>query len=99
MAVEVFYTVLLEKDALPVKYVVSPGYYVQTFYGPFGDPGEASQEFQVSIRTVVPSAECSYLEEVDFQEKVRAFAKMRREDRAKLKAWNGGTRFGKGVCW
>lgn len=67
-----FYTVDCEKDGYPVLFL-SPdnGYRVETFSGPFDDPGEASQEFQLT-----QSSKPCYLDEKTFVLKARDLADM-----------------------
>lgn len=71
-----FYTVVCDRKGYPVKYVDPETYRVKTFRGLFGDPGEASQVFQLAFGG---SERCCYLEERQFQGKVRALARLRRE--------------------
>ncbi|SRR5258707_15457365 len=70
-----FYTVLYDKKGLPVKYVDLETFRVKTFRGPFADPGEASQEFLITLRGAVRGC---YLEPLTFQRKARALARIRR---------------------
>ena len=72
----VFYTVQCEKSGYPVKYIDPETTRTKTFRGSFGDPGEASQEFKISVS--VPY-EPIFLDAVQFQGKVRAFAELRRQ--------------------
>ena len=43
---QIFYTVALYEESLPVHYVLPGDNRPRWFPGPFSDPGEASQEFQ-----------------------------------------------------
>ena len=84
---KVFYTVWCDKEGFPVKYIDPGTTYVKMFSGPFGDPGEASQEFQISV----PSGyEPYYLETAQFQGKVRAFAELCRQKRSVIGGFRGG---------
>jgi hypothetical protein len=70
----IFYTVLLDQEGFPVKYLDPITYRRKTFSGSFNDPGEASQEFQVRIGR---DASC-YLDNKRFPAKARALAALRR---------------------
>ena len=63
-----FYTVQCSQDGFPVRYL-HPVDGLLGFLGPFGDPGEASQEFLACV--VGPQNDASYLEEAAFEAKVR----------------------------
>ena len=78
-----FYTVSCCRKGYPVKYIDPETYHVKTFRGPFGDPGQASQEFQISAR--LGGVELCYLDERQFQGKARALAQLRRAEEKKLK--------------
>jgi hypothetical protein len=69
-----FYTVLCDKQGFPVKYVDSETFQMKTFRGLFADPGEASQEFLMTLKGV----RGCYLEPLAFQRKARALARIRR---------------------
>lgn len=72
-----FYTVLCDKKGFPVKYCAPENdYRVQRFAGSFDDPGEASQEFQIS-RT----DEMCYLDEKAFAAKANALAVLRKQNK------------------
>jgi hypothetical protein len=75
-----FYTVRCDKTGYPVKFCAPPIYRVKTFRGPFGDPGEASQEFKACIGG---EGSC-YLELAHFQAKVRALAQQRGTEMGKF---------------
>src|SRR5579884_2714392 len=68
-----FYTVLLEKDGFPVKYIDPETCRIKRYVGPFNDPGEASQDFQAGM-----ARPCCYLEHKQFTHKARAIARLRR---------------------
>ena len=69
-----FYTVLCDKKGFPVKYVDPETFRMKTFRGPFADPGEASQEFLITLKGVCGC----HLELLIFQRKARALARIRR---------------------
>lgn len=71
-----FYTVRTDRKGYPVQYIDLESRRVKTFGGGFSDPGEASQEFQVS--DIAENLECCYLEMATFQGKARAFSRMRK---------------------
>jgi hypothetical protein len=68
-----FYTVLLDRDGFPVKYMRPEEYRLQTLHGPHNDPGEASAE----LKALLPGAQ--YLDPVHFERKRQALAQLRRE--------------------
>ncbi len=68
-----FYTVRCDRRGYPVQYIDPETRRVKTFHGPFDDPGEASQEFQISVSA--SGVELCYLDEAAFQGKARAFSR------------------------
>ncbi len=70
-----FYTVLCDRAGYPVRYIHPDTWRVSRFTGPFGDPGEASQEFKARVG----GEQSCYLDEQAFQGKARAIARLRRE--------------------
>lgn len=72
---KMFYTVLCDKPGYPVKYIDPQTWRVKRFGNTFGDPGEASQEFQAGVG----GEQSWYLEPAQFQAKARAIAELRRE--------------------
>lgn len=70
-----FYTVRIDREGFPVKYIDPNNQRVQTFSGSFADPGEASQEFQNRFRSL--GLEFCFLESAAFQGKARAFSRLR----------------------
>ena len=69
-----FYTVLLEAEGYPVKYIDTTTLRVKTFHGSFSDPGEASQEFKACIG----KENSCYLNEQQFRQKARAIQRLRK---------------------
>ena len=76
-----FYTVVCDRKGYPFKYIDPETSYLKTFRGPFSDPGEASQEFQMALGG---AEKCCYLDEQQFQGKARALAQLRRAYTKKL---------------
>lgn len=75
----VFYTVLTDKPGYPVKWLdPDEQWTTKRFTGEFGDPGEASQEFQAHIKTKTEHTPC-YLDETTFAKKRTALAKLAKQ--------------------
>lgn len=72
-----FYTVLCDQPGYPVKYIDPHTWQVRRLGRRFGDPGEASQEFQACVG----GGQSCYLEPMLFQAKARAIAQLRRSRR------------------
>lgn len=73
-----FYTVL-DRPGFPVKFCAPEDYRIQTFRGPFGGPGDASQEFKLT-----QTHETCYLPEKSFAAKAKALAELRRAAEASI---------------
>ena len=84
-----FYTVATDKPGYPVRWLDPTEQWAsKRFTGPFGDPGQASQEFQNSVRP--QGHEPCYLDEHAFAHKRNALAKVRKQqnqERELLAAW------------
>ena len=75
-----FYTVRTHLKGYPVSYLDPQDSTEKEFTGPFGDPGEASQEFQ----NHVGREKCCYLQPGQFTRKVNAI----RDMQAKRATWD-----------
>ena len=84
----VWYTVLCDHTGYPVKYLDVLTWRVQTFPGPFGDPGEASQEF----KACVGGQSSEYLTPRRFEATVQELLRLREADEHRLSTWNAASR-------
>lgn len=75
-----FYTVLVHRKGYPVSYLGTDTSTVNELAGPFGDPGEASQEFKARIG----GEQSCYLQPAQFTRKVNAI----RDMQAKRAEWD-----------
>jgi len=82
----IYYTVLTRRNFFLVKYAEGSAYKIFTFPGTFSCPGEASQEFKITV----PGRNPEYLPEKAFERKVRALASEYQQDLAKLADWKSG---------
>jgi hypothetical protein len=81
---DIFYTILCDRKGYPVRYINRQTCHTGYFTGPFGDPGEASQEFQASVGN---TTECHYLAEQQWQATAYALIQQHRQALAAWHRW------------
>jgi len=74
-----FYTVRIQQRGYPVNFIDPKTLKREKFVGPFGDPGEASQEFKACIGG---DTSC-YLDERTFNRKLQALRELRKTKQEK----------------